>query len=410
MGRRKYTYKIVKELLNEKGYELISEEYISIDKKLSIKDNEGYYYYVIFNNLLKYKMPLKFHKSNPYTIQNIKLWCKLNNKPFELVSEEYINAHIKLKWKCLIEECGEEFESNWNNISSDGGCSYCAGQKVGLSNCLTTKNINLANEWHSILNGDLTPYDVTANSGRYIWWQCSKNPKHVWHTTIYNRYYNNSGCPYCAGKLPTEENNLLINNPELCKEWNYDKNDKRPEEYTPMCRENVWWKCSDSNCKHEWKSIICNRNGKLKSGCPKCNESKGEKKIDETLINKYWIIIKQKEFEQLIDKDKYNKNYFIQQKEFEGLFGLGYGLLSYDFYLPILNLLIEYQGEQHERYIKGFHKSYEDFEKQVEHDRRKREYAKNNNIKLLEIWYYDFDNIEEILERELNNLLLKEVI
>lgn len=31
----------------------------------------------------------------------------------------------------------------------------------------------------------------------------------------------------------------------------------------------------------------------------------------------------------------------------------------------------------------------------------KRQYAKDHNIKLLEIWYWDFDNIENILEKEL---------
>ena len=46
--------------------------------------------------------------------------------------------------------------------------------------------------------------------------------------------------------------------------------------------------------------------------------------------------------------------------------------------------------------------SKEDFERQLEHDRRKKEYAKQNNINLLEIWYYDIDNIEEILINELN--------
>jgi very-short-patch-repair endonuclease len=75
--------------------------------------------------------------------------------------------------------------------------------------------------------------------------------------------------------------------------------------------------------------------------------------------------------------------------------------LSYDFFLPEYNLLIEYQGEQHEKYIKGFHKNKKAFINQQEHDKRKREYAKNHNIKLLEIWYYDFDNIEQILDKEL---------
>ena len=37
-----------------------------------------------------------------------------------------------------------------------------------------------------------------------------------------------------------------------------------------------------------------------------------------------------------------------------------------------------------------------------EHAKRKREYAKNHNIKLLEIWYWDYDTIEEILNKELD--------
>jgi hypothetical protein len=44
----------------------------------------------------------------------------------------------------------------------------------------------------------------------------------------------------------------------------------------------------------------------------------------------------------------------------------------------------------------------EEFEYQQEHDKRKREYAEKHNIKLLEIWYWDFDNIETILKKELN--------
>ena len=93
--------------------------------------------------------------------------------------------------------------------------------------------------------------------------------------------------------------------------------------------------------------------------------------------------------------------YYKPQKEYDGLLGLGNGNLSYDFYLPSYNLLIEYQGGQHEKYIKGFHKTKNDFIIQQEHDRRKKQYAEDNNIKLLPIWYWDFDNIEEILDKEL---------
>ena len=83
------------------------------------------------------------------------------------------------------------------------------------------------------------------------------------------------------------------------------------------------------------------------------------------------------------------------------MLGLGNGNLSYDFYLPDYNLLIECQGVQHKEWQKTW-MSKERFERQLEHDRRKKEYAKQHNIKLLEIWYYDIDNIEDILIKQLN--------
>ena len=83
------------------------------------------------------------------------------------------------------------------------------------------------------------------------------------------------------------------------------------------------------------------------------------------------------------------------------MIGLGNGNLSYDFYLPQYNTLIECQGIQHERWMEGWITK-ADFERQLEHDRRKREYAKQHNIKLLEIWYYEIDKMEDILIKELN--------
>src|SRR5690606_37105179 len=100
-----------------------------------------------------------------------------------------------------------------------------------------------------------------------------------------------------------------------------------------------------------------------------------------------------------------NINY-IAQKTFDDLKGIKGRLLSYDFYLPEYNLLIEYQGEFHDGSgSKNYTRA--NLQKQQEHDKRKREYAQKHNIKLLEIWYWDFDNIESILQKELN---LQEVV
>lgn len=381
MGRnKKYTYEKVNKFINELGYELISEEYVEYENKLIIKDKDSYLYYTSFKSLQNNNLPAKFHQSNPYTIQNIKLWCKLNDKPFELISDKYIKAEKKLIWKCLKDNCKGIFEINWDDIRDNRrGCSFCFNKEGG---CLATKRPDIAKEWHPTKNGDLTPFHVASKSGLEVWWLCLNNPKHEWSAPINRR--NVSGCPYCAGHYASEDYNLLVINPKLCEEWDYELNEKSPKEYTPNSNEKVWWKCKE--CGHKWDTDINHRNKKngKGTGCPECkNKSKGEKRCKKYLDSKHI--------------------YYISQKTFDELLGLGGGLLSYDFYLPHFNLLIEYQGEMHEQYVNGIHKSKKDFEKQQEHDKRKKEYAKKNNINILAIWYWDFDNIEEILANYLNS-------
>lgn len=87
---------------------------------------------------------------------------------------------------------------------------------------------------------------------------------------------------------------------------------------------------------------------------------------------------------------------FEIHKKFDGLVGVGGRGLSYDFYLPDHNLLIEYQGEFHDG--TPVCQTNEAFLTQQEHDARKKNYAKLYGIKLLEIWYHDFYNIDSILD------------
>ena len=465
--RKKSEYETIKNYINNLGYELVSNTYKDHKQKLILKDTFGYLYigewrriknnvlqskfssynpYLIDNVKLYFKLmkmnltiykyddkskifilvdddgyfyskPLKymtyingmnsmdkFSVKNSYTIQNIRLWCKLNNKPFELISDRFSRSTDKLKWKCLKEECEEIFKSSWHLIYSGGGCGVCHGKQVGLSNSLAFNYPNLIKEWHPTLNGDLTSRDVTQNSNVDVWWLCQTDLKHEWHTAISSRTFNNSGCPYCSGRYPTEENNLLVCNPNLCEDWDYVKNKKSPKEYTPKSGQYVWWKCN--KCGNEWYAQIDNRN---KNGCPECSSSKGEKECKRVFISKGFIETNQNDYNKFpkIDKDNNNNNvYFIPQKTFNNLFGLGNGLLSYDFYIPQYNCLIEYQGQYHDGTVSN--QTQEQFEYQQEHDRRKREYAENNNIKLLEIWYWDFDIIEEILSEFIGQLSLSD--
>lgn len=69
------------------------------------------------------------------------------------------------------------------------------------------------------------------------------------------------------------------------------------------------------------------------------------------------------------------------------------GLYRFDFYLPELNIVIEYQGIQHYQYQSYFHKTKSEFLKAQERDRRKISYCLANNIKLYAIPYWDINYI-----------------
>lgn len=60
-------------------------------------------------------------------------------------------------------------------------------------------------------------------------------------------------------------------------------------------------------------------------------------------------------------------------------------LLELDFYLLVLNLAIEVQGEQHFKFTPLFHKDYEDFTKQLKRDEVKRATCLFYEVRLVEI-------------------------
>ena len=81
---------------------------------------------------------------------------------------------------------------------------------------------------------------------------------------------------------------------------------------------------------------------------------------------------------------------FEREKTFADLRG---GKFRYDFYLPLYNILIEVDGEQHFKQVKVFFMICSDFLKQQENDRRKNSYALANNIPLIRIPYWELDNL-----------------
>jgi DNA-directed RNA polymerase subunit RPC12/RpoP len=106
----------------------------------------------------------------------------------------------------------------------------------------------VAKEWHSTLNENLTPNDVTSGSGKKVWWKCDKGADHEWDARISNRTNRSSGCPVCSGRKVVKSNCLSTTHPELAREWHPTKNgDVTPDDFTSGSHKKVWWKCSEGD-------------------------------------------------------------------------------------------------------------------------------------------------------------------
>lgn len=89
---------------------------------------------------------------------------------------------------------------------------------------------------------------------------------------------------------------------------------------------------------------------------------------------------------------------FIPEKEFKGMVGhTGYGNLRIDFYLPQLNVAIEYDGAQHFKAVKKFDINGSTLEIRQANDKAKDLFCKKNGIKMIRISYKEYSEIEVIL-------------
>lgn len=366
----------------------------------------------------------------------------------KLLSKEYINSKLKLRFLCHI--CGKEFESNWANyyfcnhrhkdcvfekqknrekyspqemidymtkfeykvLDSDmskGGKSYlnvicpngheysvrfsnfvkgyrckkCSAKESSKKRQFTFNEINQYVVEHGngdlLLSNEYEHYDIKLE---FLCHRCGKS----WFST-FNNFKIGSRCPACSRKdaneklvysSANESYNYGSEYAYLLEEWDWDLNIVDPYSISPGSEIRVNWICS--KCGHKWVAKACKRS-KENTGCPKCKSSKGEKKLLKFFIDNN--IKNEPQYRDFSCRDKYPLPF------------------DYAVWINDVLVLIEYQGILHFKksdYFGGDEK----FEDRKRKDKIKREYCKNNNIKLIEIPYWDFNNIEQILTQELN--------
>ena len=180
--------------------------------------------------------------------------------------EEYVlGSGAKVSWICNKKH---KWDATIRSRSHQNtGCPYCKGRLPTKENNLKKKFPKIAKEWDYEKN-DKRPEEYLPSTNNKVWWKCRK--EHSFQQVIYSRTLQNLSCPYCSGKKVGYGNDLKTNYPELAKEWDYEKNDKGPEEYLPFTYHKVWWLCPNN---HSYQSTIANRNKKNAKGtsCPYCS-------------------------------------------------------------------------------------------------------------------------------------------
>lgn len=115
----------------------------------------------------------------------------------------------------------------------------------------------------------------------------------------------------------------------------------------------------------------------LMHGCSKCSSSHGESKVREWLIKNNIAFVEQKRFDNCRNKKP----------------------LPFDFYIESLNICIEYDGEFH---YKTMDINNEETLRYVQsNDLIKNNFCLNTKIKLIRIPYWEFNNIDSLLNGEL---------
>lgn len=277
--------------------------------------------------------------------------------------EQYIDGKTSILHKCNI--CGNIWSARPSNILSGYGCPLCGINKARKSKMkthdeyvveLSVKNPNL--EVKEQYNGSINPIKHYCKKHR--------NEFNVRPSDALKGY----GCKECQIEKIHDANtktHIEYDNELEKRNINIKVIGIYINAITPIIHQCL-------KCGYEWFGIP---NNILRgSGCPKCNESHGEKNISNYLDTHNIIYIKQYMFDDCKDKKA----------------------LPFDFYLPDLNVCIEYDGEQHFRVV-DFFGGEDGLKNRQFHDKIKTDYCKANNIPLFRIAY------NEDIEGKINNFL-----
>jgi len=301
-------------------------------------------------------------------VEQLPLFNQIHDNKYEYDESTYIKTSVRMRIICKIHG---EFCISPETHKLGKGCPTCKNIKMSKLKTLPFEQQLIDfNKTHK----DRYQYDelTYVNNSTKMRMICKEHGE-FWQSP--NNHKNGRNCPKCSLQTGTDKTRFSFN--------------RQVEDFNKI--HNYFYKyIENSYVDNSTKMIIvCPIHGeflqkpskhKQGHGCPKCNNSNGEIKIFDYLRINNMIYEAQKRFVNCIYKKP----------------------LPFDFYLPELNICVEFDGEQHFKFVKRWHKTQEGFKIQQLKDKIKNDYCEKNNIKLIRIPYTEFDNIEELLDNELN--------
>lgn len=377
---KKKTYEEVKQEFENRGYILISKEYINNKSKLKYIcpiHNEKIQY-ITYDSLRQgcgcYYCGIE-RRNNKNRLDYSYVYNEFLKRDYQLLQENYNNANEKMEYVCNKHP---DFVQSitYANLQQGHGCKYCAIETRSNKKKVKFNDVQKLFQKRGYIL--LSTQEDYVNNKSLLEYRCVKH-KDAIQKISYNSLWNGQGCYFCGKERVKQKLRKNFHDVrEVFKRNGYILLSKE-EEYE-NANSKLRYVCPKHPNEELYTTYSSIYNGE---GCPLCKQSKGEKAISKILDELCIEYTKQKKFDDLKDKRK----------------------LSYDFYIPGHNLLIEYQGAYHDGLVHENNpklQTKEDLENQQKRDNLKRQYAKDNNYRLLEIWYWDYKNIESILRSELN--------
>lgn len=296
------------------------------------------------------------------------------------VKAKDLSLRSKAKIKAVCDYCSEEYDTcfvvlmNGRKIVQKDCCRNCTGKKTSdvSRQKRAEKYIGLAKkacEEHEYTL--LTTIDDYMEVKMNVDFICTKHGK---QTIMLDNLIRGHGCKMCAYEYT---GSVLKHDIQYVKEYIESINGNKllnPEDYKDTSVRNLNIQCS---CGNIFTTSFSNYS---KCGVNTCYSCSCKESVGEERIRKY------------LESNTIN---FIQEKRFDDC--RDNRTLPFDFYLPEYNLIIEFDGRHHfEEKGRGNH------EVTAKHDEIKNQYCKNKNISLLRIPYWEGDNIEAIIAKQLN--------